>query len=201
MNLIGNSSDTSGNISFSASNTMFKFTDVGINIIGTFTVTDQSRNSSSCPIELNLSESINYCACLSNVTASICKTKNITVYLDASGNASKTPSIFNPNYFKTSLENKGNYVDIQGEYLQFISSLCYKEISELEFVICNEWMQLISSNFGKYNITIPNVFLDLPLNEFYGENRFIIQLAYSIEADKPYVLVVSDSQFKEFFKI
>jgi hypothetical protein len=90
-----NSSDNCENISFSASKTMFNCSDVSKTNIVTLTITDQSGNSSSCPVEVKLTDPNNYCACLNDVTKPVCKSKNISLFLDATGKANLTPAMIN----------------------------------------------------------------------------------------------------------
>jgi len=99
IDLNDNSTDNCGNITFSASKTMFICNDVGKTNIVTLTVTDQSGNSSSCPVEVKLTDPNNYCACLNDVTKPVCKTKNISLFLDASGKANLFPAMINDGSF------------------------------------------------------------------------------------------------------
>lgn len=97
--LNNNSRDNCGNITFNASKTIFNCEDVDKTNVVTLTVTDNSGNSSSCPAEVIITDPNNYCACINDITAPVCKTKNITVDLDTNGNASITPSMINDGSF------------------------------------------------------------------------------------------------------
>jgi len=99
IDLNDNSSDNCGNLTFSASKTMFNCADVRKTNIITLTVTDQSGNSSSCPVEVKLTDPNDYCGCLSDITAPVCQSKNITLNLDASGNVNLTPEMINDGSF------------------------------------------------------------------------------------------------------
>ncbi|MFZ1787818.1 MAG: HYR domain-containing protein [Saprospiraceae bacterium] len=94
-----NSSDNCSDLMFTASKTMFICPDIGQTQTVTLTVTDESGNASSCPVEVKLTDPNNYCACLNDVTKPVCKTKNISLYLDPSGKANLTPAMINDGSF------------------------------------------------------------------------------------------------------
>lgn len=97
--LNNNSTDNCGNITFTASKTIFNCTDVLTTNLVTLTVTDQSGNSSSCPVEVTILDPNEFCACLTDETDPICKTKNIILDLDLTGNAIITPELINDGSF------------------------------------------------------------------------------------------------------
>lgn len=97
--LNNNSTDNCGNVTFTASKTIFNCADELTSNLVTLTVTDQSGNSSSCPVEVKLTDPNNYCACLNDLTKPICKTKNISLFLDATGKANLIPAMINDGSF------------------------------------------------------------------------------------------------------
>ncbi len=99
IDLNDNSSDNCGNLTFSASKIFFNCEDLNKTNMVILTVTDQSGNSSSCPVEVRLTDPNDYCGCLSDVTAPVCQSKNITLNLDASGNVNLTPELIDDGSF------------------------------------------------------------------------------------------------------
>lgn len=97
--LNNNSTDNCGNVTFTASKTIFNCTDVLTTNLVTLTVTDQSGNSASCPVEVTILDPNEFCACLTDETDPICRTKNIILDLDITGNAIIKPELINDGSF------------------------------------------------------------------------------------------------------
>lgn len=109
-----------------------------------------------------------------------------------------------PIYFKTSLTNAGNYHEISNSStLRFVVDNPYRELPNLSYIIVDERGTEINLNAEFYNEIIPHDLPDLPLTEFYGENKFIVELPSSIELNKPYVLIINglkENNFSDLFE-
>lgn len=109
-------------------------------------------------------------------------------------------SFINPIYYKTSIENSGNYVTINGDLLRFTCNFPYKEKANVDFAIYNQRMELETSNITIYNEVTHNDLPDLPLDEFYGDNKFVAELPANIIYDQPYILVVSNTKTRQYLR-
>ncbi|MBK8701780.1 MAG: hypothetical protein IPN29_20345 [Saprospiraceae bacterium] len=109
-------------------------------------------------------------------------------------------SFVNPVYYKTSIENSGNYVTVKGDLIRFTCTFPYKEKANLEFAIYNQKMELESANIMVYNEVTPNDLPDLPTDEFYGDNKYVAELPANILFDQPYILVVSNTKTKQYLR-
>ncbi|MBK8642630.1 MAG: hypothetical protein IPN15_10605 [Saprospiraceae bacterium] len=106
-----------------------------------------------------------------------------------------------PIYFKTSLTNAGNYHEISNSStLRFVVDNPYRELPNLSYIIVDDRGTEINLNAEFYNEIIPHDLPDLPLTEFYGENKFIVELPSSIELNKPYVLIINGLKEKQFLR-
>ncbi|MBP9196086.1 MAG: hypothetical protein KBF35_00370 [Saprospiraceae bacterium] len=109
-------------------------------------------------------------------------------------------SFVNPVYYKTSIENSGNYVTVKGDLIRFTCTFPYKEKANLEFAIYNQKMELESANITVYNEVTPNDLPDLPTDEFYGDNKYVAELPANILFDQPFILVVSNTKTKQYLR-
>ncbi len=109
-------------------------------------------------------------------------------------------SFVNPVYYKTSIENSGNYVTVKGDLIRFICTFPYKEKANLEFAIYNQKMELESAYITVYNEVTPNDLPDLPTDEFYGDNKYVAELPANILFDQPFILVVSNTKTKQYLR-
>lgn len=106
-----------------------------------------------------------------------------------------------PIYFRTSLSNSGNYQEIsKTDFLRFVVDHPYRELPSLSYSIIDERGVEINLNNQIYNEIIPHDLPDLPLTEFYGENKFIIELPSTIELNKPYVLIIHGLKEKQYLR-
>ncbi len=122
---------------------------------------------------------------------------------DEDENAKKQPvnlSFIDPFYYKTSLENSGNFVTIKGDLIRFTCTFPYKEKFNFKFAIYDERMELVSSNITVYNEIIPNNLPNLPVNEFYGDNKYVAELPANIFYDQPFILVVSNTKTRQYLR-
>lgn len=112
----------------------------------------------------------------------------------------KSFSFDTPVYFDVKNSDEGSYHELNDDFLRFIYSYPYKNQSDLKYDILDEKGNSVINNEPVYQETTNNQLPDLPLDCYYGENKFVMELPNSIVQDKFYTLVILNSGVKHFLR-